>query len=180
MWSGVLISNCKPAKRLQFEKEETGSEDKRLRAWRGDSFRRGRFRRASGGPIFSLAREKIGKKRVLGRVWCILRCDSGRNLIYRYYEHTYSPYERFGTRRLLRDVGVVNSCVGIAAVNQLCVQILQDSTDSPQIPKAGGDMLQGSACSGIYGIRIPSGPSGQLPCQCCKTKSSVDKCRCIL
>ena len=28
---------------------------------------------ASGGPIFSLAREKMGEKRVLGRVWCILR-----------------------------------------------------------------------------------------------------------
>ena len=69
---------------------------------------------------------------------CILRCDSGRNLIYRYYEHTYSPYERFGTRRLLRDVGVVNSCVGMAAVNQLCVRNLQDSTDSPQIPVKSG------------------------------------------
>ena len=27
----------------------------------------------SGGPIFSLAREKIGEKRVLGRGWCVLR-----------------------------------------------------------------------------------------------------------
>ena len=133
MWSGVLISNCKPAKRLQFEKEETGSEDKRLRAWRGDSFRRGRFRRASGGPIFSLAREKIGKKRVLGRVWCILRCDSGRNLIYRYYEHTYSPYGRYGTRRLLRYIRFVNSCDSISAVKTPFVQNLQGSTDSPKI-----------------------------------------------
>ena len=132
MWSGVLISNCKPAKRLQFEKEETGSEDKRLRAWRGDSFRRGRFRRASGGPIFSLAREKIGKKRVLGRVWCILRCDSGRNLIYRYYEHTYSPYGRFGTRRLLWCTKFVNSCDSISAVKTPFVQNLQGSTDSPE------------------------------------------------
>ena len=107
-------------------------------------------------------------------------CKSGRHQTCSCCEHTQSPYGRFGTRRLLRDVGVVNSCVGIAAVNQLCVRNLQDSTDSPQIPKAGGDMLQGSECSGIYGIRIPSGPSGQLPCQCCKTKSSVDKCRCIL
>ena len=138
MWSGVLISNCKPAKRLQFEKEETGSEDKRLRAWRGDSFRRGRFRRASGGPIFSLAREKIGKKRVLGRVWCILRCDSGRNLIYRYYEHTYSPYGRFGTRRLLWCTKFVNSCDSISAVKTPFVQNLQGSTDSPQIPVKSG------------------------------------------
>ena len=28
---------------------------------------------ASGGPIFSLAREKIGEKRVLGCGWCVLR-----------------------------------------------------------------------------------------------------------
>ena len=32
-----------------------------------------RFQHASGGPIFSLAREKIGEKRVLGRGWCVLR-----------------------------------------------------------------------------------------------------------
>ena len=29
-------------------------------------------------------------------------CYTARNMIYRYYEHTYSPYERYGTRRLLR------------------------------------------------------------------------------
>ena len=27
----------------------------------------------------------------------------------------------------------------------------------------GGDLLQDSECSGICGVRIPSGPSGQLP-----------------
>ena len=31
------------------------------------------LRVVSDGPIFSLAREKIGEKRVLGRVWCVLR-----------------------------------------------------------------------------------------------------------
>ena len=87
---------------------------------------------ASGGPIFSLAREKIGKKRVLGRVWCILRCDSGRNLIYRHYEHTYSPYGRYGTRRLLRYIRFVNSCDSISAVKTPFVQNLQGSTDSPE------------------------------------------------
>ena len=163
MWSGVLISNCKPAKRLQFEKEETGSEDKRLRAWRGDSFRRGRFRRASGGPIFSLAREKIGKKRVLGRVWCILRCDSGRNLIYRYYEHTYSPYGRYGTRRLLRYTRFVNSCDSISAVKTPFVQNLQGSTDSPEF------------CRG----RCPHRPAGQLRiCRRFPKKQSILPGRC--
>ena len=33
--------------------------------------------RASGGHIFSLAREKIWKKRVLGYVWCFLPLNSG-------------------------------------------------------------------------------------------------------
>ena len=61
-----------PSEAFMFWKEETGLEDKRLRAMRGDSFRRGCFRRVSGGPIFSLAREKIGAERALGRVWCIL------------------------------------------------------------------------------------------------------------
>ena len=77
------------------------AEDKRLRAWRGDSFCRGRFRRASGGPIFSLAREKIGEKRTLGYVWRILRMQFRQALIFGRYEHTDSPYERDGTRCLL-------------------------------------------------------------------------------
>ena len=122
----------KPAKRLCFGKEETGSEDKRLRAQRGGSFRRGRFRRASGGPIFSLAREKIGKKRALGDAGCILRCNSGRNLIYGYYEHTYSLYGRYGTRRLLRYTKFASSYDSMSAVKTLCVRNLQGSTDSPK------------------------------------------------
>ena len=35
----------------------------------------------SGGPIFSLAREKIGEKRVLGDAGCILQCSLGKYLI---------------------------------------------------------------------------------------------------
>ena len=125
MWSGVLISNCKPAKRLQFEKEETGSEDKRLRAWRGDSFRRGRFRRASGGPIFSLAREKIGEKRVLGRVWCILPLNSGKSQCFRRRSTRYSPHKRLTTRRLIRGVPnlrlvAVEYLLSIEGADQVC------------------------------------------------------------
>ena len=113
-------------------------------------------------PSFPPCRKRWGRKGALVTVWCVLRLRFRQVLIFGYYEHTYSPYECYGTRRLLRDTRFVSRCVKIAAVNQLCVQILQDSTDSPQIPKAGGDMLQGSECSGIYGIRIPSGPSAQL------------------
>ena len=111
---------------------------------------------ASGGPIFSLAREKIGKKRVLGRVWCILRCDSGRNLIYRHYEHTYSPYGRYGTRRLLRYTRFVNSCDSISAVKTPFVQNLQGSTDSPEFRRG----------------RCPHRPAGQL--RICRSHVGAD------
>ena len=114
-------------------------------------------------PSFPPCRKRWGRKGALITVGACCGCKSGRHPIRSCCEHAQSLYGRYGTRRLLRDVGVVNSCVGIAAVNQLCVRNLQDSTDSLQIPKAGGDMLQGSECSGIYGIRIPSGPSGQRP-----------------
>ena len=151
-----------------------------LRCQGEDGVRFSRLVMPPAAPSFPPCRKRRGRKGALVTVGACCGCKSGRHPIRSCCEHAQSPYGRYGTRRLLRDVGVVNSCVGIAAVNQFCVRNLQDSTGSPQIPKAGGDMLQGSVCSEIYGIRIPSGPSGQLPCQCCKTKSSVDKCRCIL
>ena len=146
-----------------------------LRCQGEDGVRFSRLVKPPAAPSFPPCRKRYGRKGALITVGACCGCKSGRHPIRSCCEHAQSPYGRYGTHRLLRDVGVVNSCVGIAAVNQLCVRNLQDSTDSPQIPKAGGDMLQGSECSEIYGIRIPSGPSGQLPCQCCKTKSSVDK-----
>ena len=39
----------------------------------GGLFRRGCFKRASGGPVFSALPEKTGEKRGAGYVWCILR-----------------------------------------------------------------------------------------------------------
>ena len=68
----------------------------------GGLFRRGCFKRASGGPVFSALPEKTGEKRGAGYVWCILRVQFRRVLIFGCYEHTYSPYGRYGTRRLLR------------------------------------------------------------------------------
>ena len=47
----------------------------------------------------------------LGYVWCVLRVQFKQVLIFRYYEHTYSLYGRYGTRRLLRYTKFVNSCV---------------------------------------------------------------------
>ncbi|MFR4068895.1 MAG: hypothetical protein ACLT1T_08430, partial [Oscillospiraceae bacterium] len=43
---------------------------------------------ASGGPIFSLAREKIGEKRALGRVWCMLHLILGKNQCFSLAFHT--------------------------------------------------------------------------------------------
>ena len=83
-------------------------------------------------PSFPSCRKRMGRKGALGDAGCILRCDSGRNLIYRYYEHTYSPYGRFGTRRLLWCTKFVNSCDSISAVKTPFVQNLQGSTDSPE------------------------------------------------
>ena len=45
----------------------------------GGSFRRGHFRRVSDGPIFSLAREKMGEKRVREATGCILRLNLGKS-----------------------------------------------------------------------------------------------------
>ena len=60
-------------------------------------------RRASGGPIFSALPEKMGEKRGAGlRFGACCGCGSGKHLFYSRYEHTDSPYGRYGTRRLLR------------------------------------------------------------------------------
>ena len=59
--------------------------------------------RASGGPIFSVLPEKIGEKRDTGvRFGACCGCGSGKHLFDSRYEHTDSPYGRYGTRRLLR------------------------------------------------------------------------------
>ena len=42
----------------------------------------------SDGPIFSLAREKIGEKRVLGCVWCILHLNSGKHQFFSLVFHS--------------------------------------------------------------------------------------------
>ena len=57
-------------------RERGGNGFKRISgfAHSGDSFRRSRFRRASGGPFFSaLPEKKRGEKGRWGTVWCVLR-----------------------------------------------------------------------------------------------------------
>ena len=81
---------------------------------------------------FPSCRKRMGRKGALGDAGCILRCDSGRNLIYRYYEHTYSPYGRFGTRLLLWCTKFVNSCDSISAVKTPCIRNLRGSTNLPE------------------------------------------------
>ena len=79
---------------------------------------------ASGGPIFSLAREKIGEKRVLGCGWCVLRVRFRQALIFGCCEHTKSPYGRYGTRRLLRYSKFAGNYDSMSAVKTRCVRNL--------------------------------------------------------
>ena len=54
-------------------------------------------------PSFPSCRKRRGRKGRLDAFGAYCGCYTARNMIYRYYEHTYSPYERYGTRRLLRS-----------------------------------------------------------------------------
>lgn len=73
----VLLKPEIPGKPSEAVRRERGGNGfKRISgfAHSGDSFRRSRFRRASGGPIFSVLPEKMGgRKGALGYVWCVLR-----------------------------------------------------------------------------------------------------------
>ena len=76
-------------------RERGGNGFKRIRgfAHSGDSFRRSRFRRTSGSPIFSVLPEKMGEKRGAGlRFGAFCGYSSGKYLIFGCYEHTKSPY----------------------------------------------------------------------------------------
>ena len=65
----VLLTPEIPGEPSEAVRQERGGNGlKRIRgfAHSGDSFRRSRFRRASGGPIFSVLPEKMGEKRGAG------------------------------------------------------------------------------------------------------------------
>ena len=90
-------------------RERGGNGFKRIRgfAHSGDSFRRSRFRRASGGPIFSVLPEKMGEKRGAGlRFGCFLPLNLGGALVFGCRSTRDSPYGRPGTRRLIRGYQV--------------------------------------------------------------------------
>ena len=66
----------------------------------------------TGSPFFSALPEKKGEKRGAGvRFSACCGCSSGKHLFDSRYEHTDSPYGRYGTRRLLRYNGFANNCV---------------------------------------------------------------------
>ena len=65
----VLLTPEIPGEPSEAIRQERGGNGfKRISgfAHSGDSFRRSRFRRASGGPIFSVLPEKMGEKRGAG------------------------------------------------------------------------------------------------------------------
>ena len=106
-------------------RERGGNGFKRISgfAHSGDSFRRSRFRRASGGPIFSVLPEKMGgEKGRWGTFGAYCGCGSGRNLIFSCCEHTKPPYVCYGTRRLLWYTDFSSSCDSISAVKSLAFE----------------------------------------------------------
>ena len=116
-------------------RERGGNGFKRIRgfAHSGDSFRRSRFRRASGGPIFSVLPEKMGgEKGRWGTFGAYCGCGSGRNLIFSCCEHTKPPYVRYGTRRLLWYTDFSSSCDSISAAKSLAFETCRVVRDSPQ------------------------------------------------
>ena len=54
-------------------------------------------------PSFPSCRKRRGRKGAIGDAGAYCGCYTARNMIYRYYKHTDSPYKRYGTRRLLRS-----------------------------------------------------------------------------
>ena len=122
----VLLTPEIPGEPSEAARRERGGNGfKRIRgfAHSGDSFRRSRFRRASGGPIFSVLPEKMGgEKGRWGTFGAYCGCGSGRNLIFSCCEHTKPPYVRYGTRRLLWYTDFSSSCDSISAVKSLAFE----------------------------------------------------------
>ena len=59
-----------------------------------------------------LSQEKrLGRKECLDAFGVCCGCGSGEHQVFRCYEHTKSPYGRYGTRRLLRYSKFAGSCV---------------------------------------------------------------------
>ena len=94
-----------------------------------DLFRRGRFRRASGGPVFSLAGEKTGGERIF----------------------------RDSVRAAARPFWRPQICERLIICKKPPLVMLC-TIRGGAICKANGegDVLQGSACSKIYSSQIPS------------------------
>ena len=140
----------------------------------GDSFRRGRFRRASGGPIFSALPEKMGEKRGAGRVWCVLRVQFRQEpVLYSLQTHELTlralNYAPPVTVLQICESLRLNCCGKNALRSKSAIQYEFAGVPTPPLaaPRAGrgggifgendgGDMLQISECSVICGVRIPS------------------------
>ena len=88
---------------LRFGKEETGSEEKRLREQRGLVPSRPVLTRLRRPLLFRLAGKEGGEKGRLVTVGCILRLNLGRNLSFRRRSTRESPYVYLTTRRLIRE-----------------------------------------------------------------------------
>ena len=80
------------------------AQRKRGSANSGDSFRRGRFCRASGGPIFSVLPEKMGEKRGAGMRLVLSASGFRRGLGFQAPFHSEVTLRVSAARRLIRGV----------------------------------------------------------------------------
>ena len=104
---------------MRFGKEETSTEDKRRRLRRlvpSWSF----LTRLRRPLLFRLAGKEGGEKGRWVTIECFLPLNSGEPLVFRRRSTRDSPYGRLGTRRLIRDIKFVSSCLRISAVNRRC------------------------------------------------------------
>ena len=103
-------------------RERGGNGFKRIRgfAHSGDSFRRSRFRRASGGPIFSVLPEKMGEKRGAGMRLVLSASGFRRGPGFQASFHSEVTLRVSAARRLIRGAKFAASCHRTFAVNRRC------------------------------------------------------------
>ena len=100
--SQIYIKKSNRKFSLRFEKEETGSEEKRLREQRGLVPSRLFLTRLRRPYLFRLAGKDRGEKGARGRVWCVLPLNLGEVLVFGCRSTRDSPYVCLTTRRLIR------------------------------------------------------------------------------
>ena len=96
------------------------AQRKRGSANSGDSFRRGRFCRASGGPIFPSCRKRWGEKRGAGMRLVLSASEFRRGPGFQASFHSEVTLRVSAARRLIRGAKFAAGCHRTFAVNRRC------------------------------------------------------------